>query len=713
MNIKIALVGNPNSGKTTMFNALTGSTQFVGNWPGVTVEKKTGKLIGHNDVEIVDLPGIYSLSPYTLEEVISRNYIIDEKPNAIINIVDSTNLERNLYLTSQLLELGIPVVVALNMADMLRKKGDIIDMAELSLKLGCQVIETSAANGEGCDEAAKIAIKLAKDKKSNLKKFVFSNDVENALASIDKMLVNEIENRRWFSIKLFEKDEKIINKLNLSEDKFKELTEIVEACEATLGEDSESIITSERYKAIDNIKKSIFKKKTEQKHTTSDKIDNILTNKYLGIPIFALIMFLVYYISISTVGTMMTDWVNDILFGEILPPLVENFLISIGTAEWLNSLILEGIIGGVGSVLGFLPQMLVLFTLLAILEACGYMSRIAFIMDRVFSKFGLSGKSIIPMLVGSGCSVPGIMASRTIESESDRRITVITTSFIPCSAKLPIIALIAGALFNDSMLIAPAAYFIGVAAIIISGIILKKTSGFAGDQTPFVMELPPYQVPRVKDILKRTFDQGKHFVIKAGTIIFLASGLIWFLKTFNWSFEMVDTNGSILESIGRLIAPVFTPIGFGNWQSTVSTLTGLVAKENVLSTFGVLFNAAGEVSENGLEIWTSMQSLFTPLSAFSFLVFNLICIPCFAAVGAIRREMGSAKWTLFTISYQTLFAYSLSLIIYQLGMFIGGHGFNIGTAVALVVLALLLYLIFRPMKINKDSIQINKTSTVN
>lgn len=706
MNIKIALVGNPNSGKTTMFNALTGSSQFVGNWPGVTVEKKTGKLKGHNNVEIVDLPGIYSLSPYTLEEVISRNYIIDEKPDAIINIVDSTNLERNLYLTTQLLEIGIPVVMALNMADMLRKKGDVIDMEKLGSKFGCEVIETSAANGEGCEKAATAAIKLAKNKTNKLVNLIYSNEVENALASINDLLPNEIVNKRWFTIKLFEKDEKIIEKLNLSDDKIKIIKDVVENCEANLGEDSESIITSERYKAIDNIKKDIFKKKTDSKHTTSDKIDNILTNKYLGLPIFAIIMFLVYYISISTVGTMMTDWVNDSLFGNILPPIVENFLVSIGTAEWLNSLILEGIIGGVGSVLGFLPQMLVLFTLLAILEACGYMSRIAFLMDRIFSKFGLSGKSIIPMLVGSGCSVPGIMASRTIESESDRRITVITTSFIPCSAKLPIIALIAGALFNDSMLIAPAAYFIGVAAIIISGIILKKTSGFAGDQTPFVMELPQYQVPRVKDILKRVFDQGKHFIIKAGTIIFLASGLIWFLKTFSWTFEMVYTNDSILESIGRLIAPIFTPIGFGNWESAVATLTGLVAKENVLSTFGVLFNTAGEVSENGLEIWSNMQSIFTPLSAFSFLIFNLICVPCFAAVGAIRREMGSAKWTWFAIGYQTLFAYSLSLIIYQLGMFIGGHGFSIGTAVALAVLAFLLYMLFKPYKKSEASLNV-------
>lgn len=698
MSIKIALVGNPNSGKTTMFNALTGSTQFVGNWPGVTVEKKTGKLIGHEDVEIIDLPGIYSLSPYSLEEVISRNYIIDEKPDAIINIVDSTNLERNLYLTTQILELGTPIVIALNMVDMLQKKGDVIDIEKLGAKFGCDVIETSALNEEGCDKAAELAIKLANNKSKQLISCVFSNEVEAALTVIDIILPKDLENKRWYTIKLFEKDKKIIEKMNLSDEQINKIIKIVEGCEEKLGEDSESIITSERYNYIDNIKKDIYKKKVDSKITTSDKIDNILTNKYLGIPIFAIIMFLVYYISISTVGTMMTDWVNDSLFGEIIPPFVEGLLIKIGTAEWLNSLILDGIIGGVGAVLGFLPQMLVLFTLLAILEACGYMSRIAFIMDRIFSKFGLSGKSIIPMLIGSGCSVPGIMASRTIESESDRRITVITTSFIPCSAKLPIIALIAGAMFNNSVIIAPLAYFIGVAAIIISGIILKKIKGFAGDQTPFVMELPPYQMPRAKEVLKRTIDQGKHFVKKAGTIIFLACGVVWFLSNFNWSFSMVDANESILASLGRIIAPVFIPLGFGNWESAVATITGLVAKENVLSTFGVLLNVAEEVSENGIELWTSMQQLFTPLSAFSFLIFNLICAPCFAAIGAIRREMGNAKWTLIAIGYQTVFAYALSLIVYQLGMLFSGHGFGIGTAVAFLVLAYILYLLFVPYK---------------
>ncbi len=698
MSIKIALVGNPNSGKTTMFNALTGSSQYVGNWPGVTVEKKTGKLKGHKEVEIVDLPGIYSLSPYTLEEVISRNYLIDERPDAIINIVDGTNLERNLYLTTQLMEIGIPVVIALNMVDMLRKRGDEIDKAKLSAKFGCEVVETSALRGEGCDNVVKAAIDLANKKSSKLISCTFSSEVENSLSSIDELLPDEINNRRWFAIKLFERDEKIIDKIKLSSDKCQIIEKIVENCESKLGEDPESIITSERYKAIDKIIKGIFKKKNTSNVTTSDKIDNIITNRFLALPIFAIIMFLVYYISISTVGTMMTDWVNDGLFGEIIPPAVEGFLESAGTAEWLNSLILNGIIGGVGAVLGFLPQMLVLFLLLAILEACGYMARIAFIMDRIFRNFGLSGKSFIPMLIGTGCSVPGIMASRTIESESDRKITITTTSFMPCSAKIPIIALITGALFNESPFVAPAAYFIGVAAIIVSGIILKKTSGFAGEQTPFVMELPPYQMPRVKDVLKRTWDKGKAFVIKAGTIIFLACGIIWFLSSFNWSMEMVDTNDSILATLGRVIAPVFAPLGFGNWESSVATVTGLVAKENVLSTFGVLFNFAGEVSENGREIWANMQQTFTPLSAFSFLVFNLLCAPCFAAIGAIKREMGNAKWTMFAIGYQTLFAYAISLIVYQLGTLFGGQGFGIGTAVALAVLVFLLYMLFKPSK---------------
>ena len=698
MSIKVALVGNPNSGKTTMFNALTGSSQYVGNWPGVTVEKKSGKLKGHKDVEIVDLPGIYSLSPYTLEEVVSRNYLVDERPDVIINIVDSTNLERNLYLTTQLLETGIPVVIALNMVDALRKKGDEIDKNKLSAKFGCKVVETSALKGEGCDEAVKVAINMAhkKNKSISLK---FSSEVETSLLSIEELLSNEVEvdNKRWYAVKLFERDEKVIDKIKMPESKLELVEKIIENCESKVGDDSESIITSERYKVIDNIIKDILKKKNNSNFSVSDKIDNIITNRFLALPIFALIMFIVYYISVSTVGTMMTDWVNDVLFGEIIPPAVEGFLISVGSAEWLNSLILDGIIGGVGAVLGFLPQMLVLFFFLAILEDCGYMARIAFIMDRVFRNFGLSGKSFIPMLIGTGCSVPGIMASRTIESESDRKITIITTSFIPCSAKLPIIALITGALFNGSAWVAPSAYFIGVMAILISGIILKKTTGFAGEQTPFVMELPPYHIPGIKDVFKQTWDKGKSFVKKAGTIIFLACGIIWFLSSFSWSMEMVETKDSILASIGKIIAPIFSPIGFGNWESSVATITGLVAKENVVGTFGVLFNFA-EVAENGSEIWPAMQQVFTPLSAFSFLVFNLLCAPCFAAVGAIRREMGNAKWTLIAVGYQTGFAYAISLIIYQLGLLISGQGFNIGTVAAVIVLVFLGYLIFRPYK---------------
>jgi len=699
MSIKVALVGNPNSGKTTMFNALTGSSQYVGNWPGVTVEKKAGKLKGHKDVEIIDLPGIYSLSPYTLEEVVSRNYLIDERPDVIINIVDSTNLERNLYLTTQLLEVGIPVVVALNMVDALRKKGDEIDKNKLSAKFGCKVVETSALKGEGCEEAVKIAINLANKKTNKSISCKFSNEVENSLASIDELIshVVEVENKRWYVVKLFERDDKVIDKVKLSEEKLQLIEEIVENCESKIGDDSESIITSERYKVIDGVIKDVLKKKNNSNITVSDRIDSVVTNRFLAIPIFALIMFIIYYISISTVGTMMTDWVNDVLFGQIIPPAVEVFLISVGSAEWLNSLILDGIIGGVGAVLGFLPQMLVLFLFLSLLEDCGYMARIAFIMDRIFRNFGLSGKSFIPMLIGTGCSVPGIMASRTIESESDRKITIITTSFIPCSAKLPIIALITGALFNDSPWVAPSAYFIGVVAILLSGIILKKTTGFAGEQTPFVMELPPYHKPGIKDVLKHTWDRGKSFVKKAGTIIFLACGVIWFLSTFNWSMETVETKDSILASMGKVIAPIFSPLGFGNWESSVATITGLVAKENVVGTFGVLFNFA-EVAENGAEIWPAMQQIFTPLSAFSFLVFNLLCAPCFAAVGAIKREMGNAKWTLIAVGYQTGFAYAISLIIYQLGILIAGQGFGIGTAAAIIVLVFLGYMIFRPYK---------------
>jgi len=696
MMMQIALAGNPNCGKTTMFNALTGSSQYVGNWPGVTVEKKVGKLKGSKDVEIVDLPGIYSLSPYTLEEVVSRNYLLEEKPNAIINIVDSTNIERNLYLTTQLIEIGIPMVIALNMTDILRKNGDIINVKELSEKLGCPIVETSALKGDGCKEAVEKAIALAQQNAVQQQKHYFSDTVQKSIDEIKTEISDEIEekNTGWYAVKLFERDEKILNQIKLSETKLNRIESIISACENELDDDSESIITNERYNYIGSVIKGSVKKKNNTKTTMSDKIDRIVTNRFLALPIFAAVMFVVYYISISTIGSMMTDWVNDVLFGEIIPPAVESFLESAGTAEWLNSLILDGIIGGVGAVLGFLPQMLVLFLFLAILEDCGYMARIAFIMDRIFRKFGLSGKSFIPMLIGTGCSVPGIMASRTIENERDRKMTIITTSFIPCSAKLPIIALIVGALFPQSAWIAPSAYFIGVAAIIISGIILKKTSGFAGDAAPFVMELPAYHIPGAKGVFIHMWDRGKSFVKKAGTVIFLACGFVWFLSSFNWSFEMVDAPESMLATIGAIISPVFSPLGWGDWKAAVATITGLIAKENVVGTFGILFGFA-EVAEDGSEIWPQLQTAFTQLSAFSFLLFNLLCAPCFAAIGAIRREMGNAKWTLIAIGYQTGFAYVVSLIIYQLGMLFTGNGSIIGAAAAAVLLAAVLYLLLR------------------
>ncbi|WIV12065.1 ferrous iron transport protein B [Proteiniborus sp. MB09-C3] len=699
MNLRIALAGNPNSGKTTMFNTLTGSSQYVGNWPGVTVEKKGGRLKGNKDVEIIDLPGIYSLSPYTLEEVVSRNYLLNDAPDAIINIVDSTNIERNLYLTTQLLEIGIPVIVALNMMDVLRKNGDEIDIKKLSKQLGCEIVQTSALKGEGCIEVAEKAIALAKSKNKPVPKHSFSKDVEQALSSIKDIFSEKVDNSNlnWYAIKLFERDEKAIEQINLLDSAMNSIEKIIVQCETELDDDSESIITNERYTYISGIVKECVKKKRSTNMTTSDKIDRVVTNRFLALPIFAAVMFLVYYVSVSTVGTWMTDWTNEMLFGEIVPSAVENFLASIGTAEWLNSLILDGIIAGVGAVLGFVPQILVLFLFLAILEDCGYMARIAFIMDRIFRKFGLSGKSFIPMLIGTGCGVPGIMASRTIENERDRKMTIITTTFIPCSAKLPIIALIAGALMPGAVWVGPSAYFIGVAAIIISGIILKKTKGFAGDPAPFVMELPSYHVPGIKGVLIHMWDRGKSFIKKAGTIIFLSSVVIWFLSSFSWSIEMVDTSESILASIGRVIAPIFAPLGFGDWRSTVATFTGLVAKENVVGTFGILFGFA-EVAEDGVEIWPLLQQAFTQLSAFSFLIFNLLCAPCFAAIGAIRREMGNAKWTLIAVGYQTGFAYAVSLMVYQLGMFFTGNGFNIGTVVAFMMVALMLYLLFRPYR---------------
>lgn len=696
MNLKIALVGNPNCGKTTMFNALTGSSQYVGNWPGVTVEKKAGKLKNHNNVEIIDLPGIYSLSPYTLEEVISRNYLLTEKPDVIINIVDSSNIERNLYLTTQLLEMGIPMILALNMTDIIRKKGDIINIKALSQRLGCEVLETSAVKSEGCTEVAKKALDLAKIKLKPKPLQLFSTEVSATLRQI-KSIIQEykpMENTDYYAIKLFERDEKVLEQLNLRESALQKITALTEACEKAMDDDSESIVTYERYQAISRIVSDTVKKKASTGMSTSDKIDRVVTNRFLALPIFAGIMFLMYFVSVSTVGAWVTDWTNDVLFGEIITPGVEGFLLSIGTADWLNSMILDGIIGGVGAVLGFVPQMFVLFFFLAILEDCGYMARVAFIMDRIFRKFGLSGKSFIPLLIGTGCSVPGIMASRTIENERDRKMTIMTTSFIPCSAKLPIIALIAGALFPGSVWIAPSAYFIGVAAIIVSGIILKKTQGFSGDPAPFIMELPTYHVPGAKGVLIHMWERGKSFIKKAGTVIFVASITIWFLSTFNFALEMVDTSDSILATLGMIVAPVFIPLGFGTWEATVATITGLIAKETVVSTFGVLFGFA-EVAEDGAELWPQIQMAFTQMAAFSFLVFNLLCAPCFAAIGAIHREMGSTKWTLIAVGYQTAFAYTIALIIYQLGIFFTGGGFDIGTVAAIMMVVVLLYLLFR------------------
>ena len=700
MSIKIALAGNPNSGKTTMFNDLTGSSQYVGNWPGVTVEKKEGNLRGQKDVIIQDLPGIYSLSPYTLEEVVSRNYLITEKPDAIINIVDSSNIERNLYLTTQLVELGLPVVIALNMIDVVRKNGDSIDVKKLSAALGCEIVETSALKGIGTKEVADRAVAFAQSKQNAEPLHTFGGTVEHAIAHIEDLIRSLVDAKllRWFSIKLFERDEKVRSQLKLESEVEVKLGKIIADCEAELEDDSESIITNERYSYISKLMETCVKKRRPSGNmTVSDKIDRVVTNRVLALPIFVVVMFLVYYISISTVGTWGTDWVNDGLFGEILPPAVEGWLTAIGTAPWLNSLILDGIIGGVGAVLGFLPQMLVLFFFLAILEDCGYMARIAFIMDRIFRKFGLSGKSFIPILIGTGCGVPGIMASRTIENESDRRMTIITTTFIPCGAKLPIIALIAGALFGGAWWVAPSAYFLGIAAIISSGIILKKFKAFAGDPAPFVMELPTYHVPGAKSVIIHMWDRAKSFVQKAGTIIFISAIIVWFLSSFDWSMQLVDTADSIFSSIGRVIAPIFAPLGFGTWEATVASLTGLVAKENLVGTFGILYGFA-EVAEDGVEYWARLQAAYTPLAAYSMLVFNLLCAPCFAAMGAIKREMGSGKLTWFAIGYQTVFAYIVAHAIFQIGSLVSTGIFTLGSFVGLLVTAVFFFLLFRPSR---------------
>lgn len=698
MEYKIALAGNPNCGKTTMFNDLTGSSQYVGNWPGVTVEKKEGKLKANKQAIIQDLPGIYSLSPYTLEEVVSRNYLVTQHPDAMINIVDASNLERNLYLTTQLLEIGVPMVIALNMMDLVRKNGDKIDVAKLSQALGCQIIETSALKGEGSAEVAKAALTLAQRKSLAPKPLSFDPKLEETLSMIQKQIAGSCDpnNLRWFAIKLFERDEKAMEQLNLSAAVLDQIEALRQEAEREFDDDAESIITHERYQAISRILKTCYQKQqAKQRLTTSDKIDKIVTNRILALPIFALVMFVVYYLSISTVGTMMTDWVNDVLFTEIIPPAVEGWLTAANTAPWLQSLVLDGIIAGVGAVLGFLPQMMVLFLLLALLEDCGYMARIAFIMDRVFRRFGLSGKSFIPMLVGLGCGVPAVQASRTIENDRDRKMTIMTTTFIPCSAKLPIIGLISGALFHGSGWVATSAYFVGIAAIIISGIILKKTKLFAGDPAPFVMELPAYHIPSVKGVLIHMWDRSKAFVRKAGTIIFLSSALIWFLSNFNFSLQMVETPDSILASIGRVIAPIFAPLGWGHWEAAVGSFAGLVAKENLVSVMAILYGFA-EVAENGDEMWSVFAQNFTMISAYSFLVFNLLCAPCFAAIGAIRREMGSGKWTWIAIGYQCLFAYVVSLIIYQIGNLLLGGTFGLGTVVGIILLAAIVYLMVRP-----------------
>lgn len=698
MEYKIALAGNPNCGKTTMFNDLTGSSQYVGNWPGVTVEKKEGKLKANKQAIIQDLPGIYSLSPYTLEEVVSRNYLVTQHPDAMINIVDASNLERNLYLTTQLLEIGVPMVIALNMMDLVRKNGDKIDVAKLSQALGCQIIETSALKGEGSAEVAKAALTLAQRKSLAPKPLSFDPKLEETLSMIQKQIAGSCDpnNLRWFAIKLFERDEKAMEQLNLSAAVLDQIEVLRQEAEREFDDDAESIITHERYQAISRILKTCYQKQqAKQRLTTSDKIDKIVTNRILALPIFALVMFVVYYLSISTVGTMMTDWVNDVLFTEIIPPAVEGWLTAANTAPWLQSLVLDGIIAGVGAVLGFLPQMMVLFLLLALLEDCGYMARIAFIMDRVFRRFGLSGKSFIPMLVGLGCGVPAVQASRTIENDRDRKMTIMTTTFIPCSAKLPIIGLISGALFHGSGWVATSAYFVGIAAIIVSGIILKKTKLFAGDPAPFVMELPAYHIPSVKGVLIHMWDRSKAFVRKAGTIIFLSSALIWFLSNFNFSLQMVETPDSILASIGRVIAPIFAPLGWGHWEAAVGSFAGLVAKENLVSVMAILYGFA-EVAENGDEMWSVFAQNFTMISAYSFLVFNLLCAPCFAAIGAIRREMGSGKWTWIAIGYQCLFAYVVSLIIYQIGNLLLGGTFGLGTVVGIILLAAMVYLMVRP-----------------
>ena len=707
MSIRIALAGNPNCGKTTLFNALTGSNQYVGNWPGVTVEKKEGKSKKHDDVIITDLPGIYSLSPYTLEEIVARNYLVEERPDAILNIVDGTNLERNLYLTTQLIELGIPVVIAINMMDLVRKNGDEIYTDILSKHLGCKVVVISALKGEGLDEAAEEAIKAAK-KGESIPLHIFSGEVEHTLAHIEERAIHSISEieQRWYAIKLFERDQKVLEKLKLDDETLSHIENDITTLEKQLDDDAESIITNERYLYIEGLMKTCYKKKHLNRLTISDKIDKVVTNRILALPIFFVIMWLVYTLSIGTIGDWTVGFMNDTLFGETIIPAVTSGLESLNCAPWLVSLIADGIIGGVGAVLGFVPQMAILFLLLSLLEDCGYMSRVAFIMDKLFRKFGLSGKSFIPLLVASGCGVPGVMASRTIEQERDRRMTIMTTCFIPCGAKMPIVGLIASALFGGSALIATAAYFIGIAAVVVSGIILKKSKAFAGKPAPFVMELPAYHAPVPANILRTTWDRAWSFVKRAGTVILAASIIIWLLNSFSFEdgFHFIADGAagrSILESMGSIIAVVFKPLGFGNWQSAVATILGLVAKEEVVGVFGSLSSMANPESATGAAFIGQEFFGGDKLSGFSFMIFNLLCAPCFAAMGAIRKEMNSAKWSIGAIAYMTGFAYAMCLIVYQLGAFISGGAFGIGTIAAILTLGAFLFLLFRKNK-NKN-----------
>ena len=706
MNTIIALAGNPNCGKTTMFNTLTGSTQYVGNWPGVTVEKKEGPLRTQKTISVVDLPGTYSLSPYSPEEIVSRDYLLSGQPNAILNLVDGTNLERNLYLTTQLLETGIPLVVALNMMDIVRKNGDKINIDKLSAMLGCQIAPTSALKGEGCIEAALLAAKQAANKEAGNTHAVFSPELENHLSQISAIIQNKVEANqlRWYTIKLFENEEATWTKLALDDTQGKQIKAIIQQAETEFDDDGESIITCERYAFIAGLMDACVKKSSNAL-SSSDKIDQIVTNRWLALPIFALVMTLVYYVSIKSIGDFVTNWTNDVLFGDMVGGGLASLLDGIGAAPWLTSLVVDGIVAGVGAILGFVPQMIILFTFLSFLEDCGYMARVAFIMDRVFRKFGLSGKSFIPMLISSGCGVPGIMATKTIENEKDRRMTIITTTFIPCSAKLPIIALLTGSIFSGAWWVSPLIYFAGIASVIVSGIILKKTKLFAGDPAPFVMELPQYHLPAVKSLFMHVWERVKSFVVKAGTVIFVSSIIIWFLLSFGLeggSFSMVESvDNSFMAMLGGVLAPIFIPLGFGNWQATVGTISGLVAKENLVSTLAIIHGLSGgaleEILEESQPLWPFMQTILPSMAAgLSFLIFNMLCAPCFAAIGAVRRQMGNGKWTAFTILFQTGFAYCISLMIYQIGIFISTGIFTFGTFAGFAVLAAFLFLLLRP-----------------